>query len=222
MLKKCLVMAGGELRGSLKIYQKFIKDQIVFAADRGADYLLQMGIWPCEVFGDFDSIKTASLQKLEKNNIPLTKFSTDKDSTDLELLIDYLIAKDYQQITVLGALGGRLDHLLAQLSILERMSLFGVKGLVIDQKESLNILEQGVHHLEGEIGEGVSLIAMHNTCPFLTLTGFKFSLKEQRLYAYETLGISNCLQTKKASIEVREGRVLLIRKFISPFGSQEL
>ena len=79
---------------------------------------------PNLVKGDLDSIRPDVRAYYQKQGIPIVDLSHDQDSTDLQKCVSYIerlsIEKknDIDTIVAVGALGGRLDHILANLSTL--------------------------------------------------------------------------------------------------------
>jgi thiamine pyrophosphokinase len=53
-----------------------------------------------------------------RNRVEIQQHSRDKDETDLELALHYACTSGYREILVVGALGGRLDQTLGNLSLL--------------------------------------------------------------------------------------------------------
>ncbi|GLI60587.1 hypothetical protein VaNZ11_002747 [Volvox africanus] len=97
---------------------------------------------PDVVIGDLDSVREDVRQFYEQHGVPFKDMSSDQDSNDLTKAIR-LIQDEYikderdmnHQILVLGALGGRLDHTLANLNVLHvcsnlNITLWGDGNLV--------------------------------------------------------------------------------------------
>jgi thiamine pyrophosphokinase len=89
----------------------------VCAADSGLDVLRRWGIRPDLVVGDMDSLSDASMLAGYDN---VQEFPRDKDETDTEIGIRELRSRGYARLVMAGGGGGRLDHLLALRSLLER------------------------------------------------------------------------------------------------------
>ena len=97
------------------IKERFVSAQkagdLIIGVDRGALFLLELGISPDMVIGDFHSLKAEELGWVE-NTVGDVRYSVPKkDWTDSELMLaiafkDYLVDK----LFVYGATGGRLDH----------------------------------------------------------------------------------------------------------------
>ena len=89
----------------------------VIAADSGADHALALGVPIDLAVGDFDSISAAGLATLERHGVRLERHPVDKEATDLELALDAAVAAHPRRVVVVGGTGGRLDHVLGELSL---------------------------------------------------------------------------------------------------------
>ena len=85
---------------------------LVIGADGGYLTLVKNRIKPNIVIGDFDSYTG----DIECESI--IKFPVKKDFADSALAIEYAISQGYKKIVVYGAIGGSLDHTLANIALL--------------------------------------------------------------------------------------------------------
>lgn len=109
---KILLAAGGSPENwpQLMAYDKYI------GIDRGALFLLQHQRPVDLAIGDFDSLTAAELQAVKQQVKTVIQAPAEKDDTDTQLaLVETLRLYSEAQIDVIGATGGRLDHLLANL-----------------------------------------------------------------------------------------------------------
>ena len=94
-------------------------DTVVWVGvDRGVYYLLQAGIRPARAFGDFDSVSDEEWAEIQKEVAELAAFQPEKDETDMELALNWALGQMPESISVFGATGGRLDHMLANVQLL--------------------------------------------------------------------------------------------------------
>lgn len=64
--------------------------------------------------GDFDSVTEEERQVIQKRAQHFVQARPEKDDTDLELALLTIFEQNSQaQVTIFGALGGRIDHMLA-------------------------------------------------------------------------------------------------------------
>jgi thiamine pyrophosphokinase len=112
-----LLVIGGDAPPFASLEQRLHEFSFVCAADSGLDVLRRWGIVPDLVVGDMDSLSDASVLA---DYGEVMQFPRDKDETDTELGIRELRSRGYGRLVVAGGGGGRLDHLLALRSLLER------------------------------------------------------------------------------------------------------
>lgn len=180
--------------------------------DRGTLMLLEAGITPQFAVGDFDSITQEEKSFIEQQ-IEINPYNSEKDDTDLALGIDQAVQSGYKEIHVYGATGGRLDHFLGALQILEKPEYVenDIVIKLIDQSNEVQFLQRGQYHIEmNELYPYISFIPV--TYPtVITLKHFKYSLYRETLKQGSTLTISNEIQASNGEVELIEGNILMIR-----------
>ncbi|WP_295728238.1 thiamine diphosphokinase [uncultured Limosilactobacillus sp.] len=84
--------------------------------DYGATYLLQHGINPLVIVGDFDSTNRQEFNSLKQQVSDVRTLPAEKDITDTQYGTRLAIREFHpEQINIYGGTGGRLDQLLANL-----------------------------------------------------------------------------------------------------------
>src|SRR5689334_1140183 len=101
---------------------------LLVAADGGALPLLRLGITPQLVIGDLDSLDADSQAALAAQGAELRPYPRAKDETDLELALLEVAARGPSSIDILGGLGGRWDHTLANVALLALPELRGCRA----------------------------------------------------------------------------------------------
>ena len=138
MMRTVIIFANGELTKDAEMEGRLLSGWPVIAVDGGAHHCHALGVSPYAIVGDFDSVSPEVLAYYsfaEKHQFP-----TEKDETDLELALQFVMKKfQPERIYVYGALGIRTDHLLANLCLLTRFP-----GLVYmeSERESIWALEK--------------------------------------------------------------------------------
>ncbi len=94
------------------------KSDIVIAADAGFDHLRRADIKPDILVGDMDSIASESLQNV--GEIELVRFPRDKDKSDAEIAVELALTRGADRVIILSGAGLRMDHFLANMSLLAR------------------------------------------------------------------------------------------------------
>src|SRR5689334_23251718 len=109
----------------------------LIAADGGALPLLRLGLVPDLVIGDLDSLGAAGEAALREQSVELRRFPRAKDETDLELALLHAAALGATAIDILGALGGRWDHTLANVALLALPELRGRRVRLLADRQEL-------------------------------------------------------------------------------------
>ena len=119
-MKRCLIITGGPIDlGFARSYLSGEGFDRVIAVDRGLNAAWALGIVPDVIVGDFDSADPAALADFRRReHIVWEVHQPEKDDTDTELAIKRAAAMGAGYIVLLGATGGRLDHLLGNIHLL--------------------------------------------------------------------------------------------------------
>lgn len=104
----------------------------MICADRGWNFAKQAGITPNLVVGDFDSEPDVLFPNCETVRLIPEKDDTDRRPSDLAL------EKRFDEIAILGALGGRFDHSFANVAVLSYIHEHGSKGVLLSEKRNNN------------------------------------------------------------------------------------
>ena len=121
------------------------KDSNWAGIDRGALILVKQGIQPIFSVGDFDSVNNEERLMLMKN-LQIEPVEAEKDDTDLALGVAQAVERGYTEITIYGATGGRLDHFMGVLQILQKPQYLhqSIKIKVIDQQNHIQLLNEEI------------------------------------------------------------------------------
>jgi len=181
----------------------------IIAADGGANHLAEYGLYPHVLVGDMDSISPALLQSLEERGCRIVRFRREKDETDGELALREALALGARRVTILGALGGRIDHALANIALLAMPALDGLEVSLFDGLSWVSLVRREAE-VHGQAGDLVSLIPWGGDALGITTEGLAYPLRDEPLYAGAARGVSNVLLGERARITLREGRLLVI------------
>jgi thiamine pyrophosphokinase len=187
-----------------------IGDCLIICCDGGARHFQYLGIKPDVIIGDMDSIDPALLASYSTSGIKIIKYPANKDYTDTELALDYALSLKPEAIFIWGALGGRIDHTLANVFLLCKGKEEGIRTYLIDEYGEAFVVDKEATFVN-ETGKTVSLVALSSEVTGINLTGFLYPLREGRLIMGETRGISNVIADACASISIRQGKLLVIR-----------
>lgn len=177
----------------------------VIAADGGIRNLKRLGVKPDLIIGDFDS---SSLKKVKRSFCKslIMPYPKNKDHSDTELAIKYAVGIGASKITVLGALGKRIDHTLANIF---STGNFPEKVTLIDEFAELSV-HNSSFNIVGRKGQTVSILPFFKNVSGVTGSGFKYPIKNLTLRA-GSHGLSNELKSGRAKINFKKGKILLIK-----------
>ena len=212
MSKKIIIISGGRFGDPIFFKQKIaeIGDSLIIVCDGGVRHLQKLGIKPDVIIGDMDSIGPAQLANYSAQGVQIIQHPANKDFTDTELALDYALDLRPTAIYIWGALGGRLDHTLANVFLLRKGQKAGIKTYLIDEYCEAFIMDKEAAFVDAK-GVTVSLFALSSQVKGLSLRGFVYPLQDAVLTMGESLGVSNVIDEAHAKISVRGGNLLVIR-----------
>ena len=112
---------------------------LVVAANGGARFLVDQGLTPDLVVGDFDSLDAAGAERLAAAGVELVRHPVRKDLTDGELAVEEARRRGAGELVLAGALGA-LDHTLGHLAILRRLAMAGVPARLVAPQLTVRVL----------------------------------------------------------------------------------
>ncbi len=206
-----LIVAGGA-RPDPQVIKALPAADLIVAADGGADHALALGLSVDCLVGDLDSISVEGLKRMHAGGIDIREFPSRKAETDLELAFARAMESEPDRVVVIGIGGGRLDHQLANYTVLtsDRYHRALVEGLVGSAR--LTVV-RGTVSLTGALGETVSLISVRGQVEGVTTQGLEYPLEGEPLYAGSARGVSNRFIATEATVTVEQGVLLAVQPF---------
>ena len=136
---------------------EYLKDAVIICCDGGMRHTMKLGITPDFIVGDFDSVQAEVLEYYKKQNIELKQVPCRKDETDMELGIRHAADIGADDIVIMGGIGSRMDHTLANIFLLMKINDIGKKGIIVNEN-NLIMLCTDKTVVEGKKGDIVSFI----------------------------------------------------------------
>ncbi len=185
-----IIFANGEVDQPELLKPLLQSAEHLIAADGGLRHIRNLGLKPHLVIGDLDSISDDDSKWILKNKIPIRKFPMKKDQTDLELALLDAAERGGDPITVVGALGGRIDQTLTNIFLLLMPELQGTDVRFDDGHEEIFLIQ---HHsaIIGKKGDTVSLLPLLSAVAGIKTRGLKYPLKDEILFPERSRGVSN-------------------------------
>ncbi len=182
---------------------------MVICADGGTRHAVARGLLPHTVIGDLDSLPPGLRGELEARGTRFVVHPRSKDETDLELALLYATEQGADEIVILGARGGRVDHELGNLLLLAHPRLRGVNVRLRTRTQEIFLLrDQAV--LRGEAGDLLSLIPIGGDAGGGTTKGLQYSLSDETLTFGPARGMSNVFVCAHPEVRVRQGMLLVV------------
>ena len=210
---KFLIISGGHIEDTfaLEWLQEHKYDQII-AADSGMHFLHRNHIVPDVIAGDFDSVSEESLEVFQQmQGVEVLRLNPVKDDTDTEYVLREAIRRGASEITVLGATGTRLDHVLANIYLLGIGLESNVSIQLVDAHNRIRMINDSltISHTE-QFGGFVSVLPVNGNAKGVTLKGMKYPLQDAVVPQFSSLGVSNEIADETAEISVTNGIILVI------------
>ena len=187
-----------------------IKSSFIIGVDRGALVLTEQGICPHLSIGDFDSVTESELEKIKASSLELIQLPSEKDETDTEVALNYLLNKKVSSIKLYGVIGGRIDHTLANIRLLLHFAKKGLALTLVDKDNCLTVLVPGNHEIQSPRLPYISFFALESTVTNLTLTHLKYPLTNYKLSQDDIRCISNEAITSSFNVSFDTGYLLMI------------
>ncbi|MDX2469974.1 MAG: thiamine diphosphokinase [SAR324 cluster bacterium] len=206
MGKKAVLFLNGTPPPLALIEKHLKKVEYTLACDGAANWLKDLELVPSAIIGDFDSITDET-----KEFFSLVEMieAPDQDKTDSQKALYFLKEQGFTKVTVLGAMGGSIDHQLHHLSLLADPDLMDVKIQLVSEKEVV-FRGRKQMYLEGWIGRRISLLPLFGEVKSVTSKGLKWDLEDVTFKMGESLSISNKFAATEVVINSSDGFFLVI------------
>ncbi len=212
MKKQAIVLTNGHIDDPSTIrlrLEQWAKADII-AANGGSLHAETLGLPLHAVIGDLDSLSEESIAALTAQGTYIQTSPSEKDETDLELALIYAAEQGAKEIVVLGAFGGRLDMSIANLFLLTHPELAEVRIEIWNGNQTAWIIRPPGDEIQGQVGDTLSLIPLMGEAKGVTTRNLAYPLKDERLPAGPSRGLSNVLTGSPASIKLQDGILLAV------------
>jgi thiamine pyrophosphokinase len=182
---------------------------VVVAADSGVHLAQALGRSPNVVVGDMDSVDPERLEQAVHAGAELRRHPVDKESTDLELALEVVLADGVDAVTVVGSDAGRFDHLLGGVLTLASARFARMR---------IDAWLGGVHlwvvhdarQIVGRPGGIVSILPVGGPAQGVRTSGLRWPLYGELLEPGTSRGVSNEFLDEVAHVSVDDGRVVVV------------
>lgn len=200
MNNKCYILSAmklGDVRLSVNPHD------FIIAADAGVRHLSELSLDADLIVGDFDSLGYIP------NAMDIVIHPAEKDDTDTMLAVKEGLSRGFHKFVLLGALGGRLDHTLANLQSLGYLSSHGAIGYIIGDEKLITLVCDEQIDFDCSFSGTISLFSVGNSAE-VTLIGLKYPLDHYNMTCNFPIGVSNEFVGCPSVVRVENGAVWMI------------
>ena len=203
--KRCVVIGNASINNYDYLLKEIKEDDFLIYCDGGLKHLEKLKILPNLIIGDFDSFKNPNL------DIETIVLPRKKDDTDTMAAVKEGIERGYKDFLLLGVIGERLDHSLANVSILLFLDSLNLKGKIIDDYSEMLLVSKKEELVSDEFSY-FSLINILSNAKGVNVIDAKYPLIDATLPTTYQYSVSNeVLPNKVSKISLKEGTLLLIK-----------
>ena len=199
-MKTCVIFCAGDFK---ELATPVGADELVIAADGGLAHLQEIGLQPDIILGDFDSL----------GYVPegAEVYPVEKDDTDSMLAIKKGMEAGCDRFYIYGALDGKwVDHTMANFQALQYLAERGVRGWLIGNRQIATVIHNDKIVFPPFCFQELSVFCMGSDAKGVSIRGMQYEMEDGVLSSGFPLGARNHFIQKKATVEVKDGSLLLI------------
>ncbi|MFV0414511.1 MAG: thiamine diphosphokinase [Oscillospiraceae bacterium] len=201
-MQSCVIISSRPLSAALRRY--IAPGAFVIAADAGWLRSMEIGVTPNLALGDFDSAPAPG-PEVETLILP-----AEKNDTDTHFAAREALRRGFGQVTILGGMGGRPDHTMANYATLLFLAQNRVENLMADEATEVRCMGPGSLRLQGGPNQYLSVFAAAGRVQGVTLQGVKYPLHNAQLTMEYPLGVSNEFLAGEAIVSIAAGYVWVV------------
>lgn len=209
---KCILVCAGEF---VPIEIPVEDGDYVIAVDGGFRYCQMLGILPDLILGDMDSAseeERAVIEEIEREDPSrIHRLKPEKDDTDTLSAVREGLERRYRKFYFYGALGGRLDHSIANIQTLLFLKKQGAVGYILTDTQLVTVIRNEEITFHAGVEGRMSLFSLGEKAEKVTIKGMKYVLTEDTVTNDFPIGISNeFIKTEEALVRVENGELLIM------------
>ncbi len=206
---KVLILANGHIEDYKRCMAKVPGYDMLLCCDGGLRHAKALNLTPQMILGDFDSVNPAMLESYGAQGIQIVPYPTHKDYTDMELAVEHALGHNPTAIYILGGIGSRLDHTLANIHVLHHALKAGVPAFLINENHCICLTDSTVT-IDGKKGDLLSLIPLTSQVTGISTQGLAYPLRQETLAMGQSRGVSNVFTGDKANIQIDDGVLIVM------------
>ncbi|MGI6203931.1 MAG: thiamine diphosphokinase [Anaerovoracaceae bacterium] len=222
-MKECIIITPyieGDLRKIINQCPDLFGRAFVVCADSGYISAGRAGLKPDMVIGDYDSLGGEPPEDITHLTFPVHK-----DYTDTGLCLDWALENGYTDVTIIGGLGGRLDHTISNIQDIAGFTRKGMRISIRDEFNFATVIDgPGSVTVKADIlrdaadpgemkfyeeGPRVGLFSIGDKVSGITSTGVEYPLTDASIDCTFPIGSANPLTENEVNISIDKGLLLV-------------
>ena len=231
-MRRCVIIGGAKITQYERVRSYLKEDDFIICCDSGLYHQDSLLVTPDLIVGDFDSHPLPEIRKgdgagkqdthlqcesdhqnsMQTEHIrELIVLPCEKDDTDTFFAAKEAMRRGFREFLLLGAAGGRLDHTLGNLSILQMLHEKECHAVLVDDFSEMEMVGSTPVSVDDDFSY-FSLLNISGVARDIHITNAKYPLDGGEITCDYQYGISNeVLPGRVATVSVGEGALLLLR-----------
>ena len=203
-MRRCVIVGGADINNYEYLKNIIMEDDYVIYCDSGLKHMDKLGLKPSLIVGDFDSHVNPHM------DVETIVLPTVKDDTDTFFAAKEGVKRGFGDFVLIGVIGERLDHSLANVSILLYLRANGRRAQIIDDYSVMKIVGSETEYISDDYSF-FSLLNITGKANGITIKNAKYELENGSINADYQYGVSNEITPGKvAEVSVSDGELLLV------------
>lgn len=202
---RCVIVGAADIN-RYDVIRGYLKpDDYFIYCDAGLKHEKELSYKADLIIGDFDSAENPN------RDVETIVLPHEKDDTDTVFAVKEAIKHGFADFLLIGVVGGRFDHTLGNIAILNMLTSAGCHGVIADDYSEIEIISDKPAYVADSYPY-FSILNITGVCRGVTVKNAYYPLENAELTTDFPLGISNePIKGETAEITVKEGRALLVR-----------
>jgi thiamine pyrophosphokinase len=206
---KTVIISSGEIYDYNFCHDIVQSADRIICADGGTRHAINMKLIPDVIMGDMDSSAAQYIEYFRKKGVEVIQYPQDKDKTDTHICVEFALTFS-RSIILLGATGSRIDHMIANISLLKLGIERNIPISVMDNKNHIHMIKDSIS-LEGNKGDFFSLIPFTEKVEGICTRGAHYELKDAEMELGDPYGVSNYFENNIVEVSIKKGYLLVIK-----------
>lgn len=202
-ITNCIIVGAGDFSGFVSAPDR--EKDLIIAADGGMNYLAACGVMPDIWIGDADSLEVELPECTQIVRLP-----KEKDETDMLAAALLALKAGCKTFHIYGGCGGRLDHTLANIALLDELSSHDATAYMYDKSSMMTVIRDGGISFPEGLSGMISIFSLADESKGITIRGLKYEIEDYNMKRSDSIGTSNEFVGRSAFIEVKSGALLIV------------